>query len=93
MIKDVSASRSNSLKQEFIRGAKHFNIPCREGHSIVTLLTDLRDTQQIVLEVLHQAYLKKLYKLTHDGVPLTNNFTCTLVAKRDVGPIFRFKGG
>ena len=66
MIKDVSASRSNSLKQEFISGAKHFNIPRCEGHSIVTLLTDLRDTQQIVFEVLHQAYLKKLYKLTQE---------------------------
>ena len=93
MIKDVSASRSNSLKQEFIIEAKHFNILCGEGHSIVTLLTDLRDTQQIVFEVLHQAYLKELYKLTHECVPLTNNFTCTFVAKRDVGPIFRFKGG
>ena len=92
MIKNICTSRSNSLKQEFISGAIHLNIFSSKVDKIVTLTTYLRDTQQIVFEVLHQAYFQEFYELTHDSIALTYNFPYEFIAKRDVGPILRLKG-
>ena len=62
MIKDISSSRSNPLKKEFMSRAKNFNIFSGKNNVIITLITRLRDTQEVELEVLHQANFLDFYE-------------------------------